>query len=374
MMRHHQNMHLINPILHHHFNHQQVPPLPYQHLNGKIEANTTTNPQNDLNNIITEHFDIQYDPRDPKYVATCHMAPLAQPQQTRRTNNELRTDADAACRKALTVMKSRLVNTTWNTRRNLLNRFNLFMQVSQLPMNALTLAAFCEATEATASSRLTYASSLKAIADEMKVDTAPLRAYMAGLRILGASTPTTQAHPATKQDVEQLVLTHPAIELALRLAWKTASRWDDVCGLTLENVFMITPTAIGIDWLGQPKSHKKDPHRPDRYVLITGEWTARIAELLLQLPRSEKVTNINTAALDRLLSGTRLTGHSFKHGAALLLIKAVLTKTITPHAMSCLMKHKHTKDAPLAPTTYRYVQDKLALAELNGSHEATAVL
>ena len=142
---------------------------------------------------------------------------------------------------------------------------------------------------------------------------------------------------------------------------------------------------MGLDWVGPekpttqperrnaPKSHTTDPHRPDRYILITGKSTATIATKLQQLQPNERLTTVTTSAVDRVLKQWNITGHSFKHGAALILIKAVIDNVLPHEAMSFLLKHK-VENPPLSPTTCRYVQDPRSLAIVNGSDKATKLL
>lgn len=287
---------------------------------------------------------------------------------------ELEANPEEAKTSALNVMEARLAKKTWSDRARLFRRAQEYLEFNNLPLNALNLAMFVESTGVSMQSKLQYAGLIAAVAKEMKIDLAPLTAYRAGLRNRGATIPMEQATPATRERVVQVISRFPQLELPMLLTWKTASRWGDFSELTVqENIFLLTPESIGIDWHGRTKTHRGDPHRPDRYVLITGTWTNRICQLLRALSPRQKLTNVSTAQADTRLQEFGLSGHSMKHGAALVLLDGVLQEKIQATSMSILLKHKVAM-LPIAPTTIRYLQNPRAVAVLFETDKATGLL
>jgi hypothetical protein len=203
-----------------------------------------------------------------------------------------------------------------------------------------------------------------------------LEAYMNGLRTSGANLPSKQAFPMTKLMLLRLLggLRLATDRAAAIIAWKTASRWGDVQTLTRNNVFRLSPEEIGIDWKGQTKTTREDPHRPDRYVLIKGDLTRALYDILQGMTGTQRLTIMSTADITKHLRRVdlRLSAHSFKHGAAILLTRAAVEGKFRPETVSIMLKHKLM--AHLAPKTIRYVQDPATLARLHQTDKATECL
>ena len=110
-------------------------------------------------------------------------------------------------------------------------------------------------------------------------------------------------------------------------------------------------------------------------MIITGSWTAEISDLLRKLRPDQRVTTTSTQSIEAMLKPYGLSGHSFKHGAGLVLLQGVKAQKIRPTSMSILMKHKLPPgQLPVAPTTLRYLQDPAGKAELFESGLATGLL
>ena len=162
---------------------------------------------------------------------------------------------------------------------------------------------------------------------------------------------------------------------ALRIAWKTASRWMDVAQLTKQQFFAVTPTMVGIDWLDRTKTTKSDPYRPSRYVLITGAWTRTIYDMIRTLRPNDSVTTLTTTDVTKLLQrvSPELTSYSIRHGAMKKVAEGAAAGKVQPQTVSILAKHKLT-EALMANTTIRYVQNPVAIAKIFQTHKATALL
>ena len=295
------------------------------------------------------------------------------PQQ-KRLRSEDDASVDAARESAMNTMERRMAASTWDAKARLVQRLANFAARHDLPIDALTMAAFVEATAVSQQSKLTYAAALKTVATELlHVPTAPLTAYCSGLRKSGALLPESQATPATRLLLHEVIRRFPQTELPLLLMWKTASRWSDVEPLTRRSFCEVSKTSLTIDWKGGPKSHKADPHRPDRYVMIRGPSTARIFDLLRLLRPNQRVTLLTSRQLENCLKQFGLTAHSIKHGAALVLLQAVNAGRIRAETMSILLKHK-VPSLTVAPVTLRYLQDPAGIARLFQLDVATALL
>ncbi len=189
----------------------------------------------------------------------------------------------------------------------------------------------------------------------------------------GALKSIRQAPPLRKDEVDHPSLQTADLRLALLVAWKTSSRWDEVQRLSAEAVDVYEdpePTAI-IDWDQGTKASRLDPHRASRYAVIVGEHTAEIINLLRSWPPGAPLTTLTTSGITARLKSVRaeLSAHSIKAGALDVLAKAVVAGTLTEQSMCRLAKHKRLDDMP--STTLRYIRDKRTLALMLNTQQAS---
>jgi hypothetical protein len=215
--------------------------------------------------------------------------------------------------------------------------------------------------------KLSYAKNLQTILRSMGEETTVISAYIAGLRVMGAEKPIKQADPITKQQL--LNIDCPAnVKTALALAWKTASRMDEIARLTKESILENTPTRIIIDFSDRTKMSRGKPFLPENFCVVMGDLTAMLHE---NLP----------AAMDNWPSRSELskylphpfTDHGIKHGAALVLMEAAAEGMFDKDLVSLVLKHQDKR--AITKTTITYCGGRLDLAaRVLGTQGATAFL
>lgn len=102
------------------------------------------------------------------------------------------------------------------------------------------------------------------------------------LRSQGSLIPQHQARPMSRSDVDLLFrsLKHP-FNLLVVLAWKTASRWDDIIRLTKESFIPTNMEDEIIIYFGMDtKTSRGRPFRPDMYAVIRGDYTPQLRAFL----------------------------------------------------------------------------------------------
>jgi hypothetical protein len=245
-----------------------------------------------------------------------------------------------------------------------------------------------ESTRATTtpSTRHTYAAHLGSVAARLGIPTPILRMYTAGLRNSGALIPQRQATPIDELQLGRLARAAflerngEALHTALFLAWKTASRWDDVSRLTSRQLVRISDERIVIDWSSNTKTTRADPFRHDSIVVISDE--APIPELILrtlrQLQPDTCLCPRTTDWLDRWIkqvlgATTGITAHSIKAGAIEALATFVAAGLLEPRLLSIMAKHK-VENREIATTTLRYIRNRELKGDLIGTSKATILL
>lgn len=237
-----------------------------------------------------------------------------------------------------------------------------------------TWIAFIHGLSVAASGRLSYlkvASAIIALRHRPLLSLAVREACASGGLIA-----TRQAPPLSRHHLEHpLLLPH---RLPLLIAWKSASRWDEVTRLhrsCLDVVEQEAPEVI-IDWGQATKASRLDPHRASRWTALRGNDVPEIVTLLSPLAPNSSLTTLSTAALTALLRRAwpelNLSAHSIKAGAIDTLARAVETRQLPLALLHRTAKHKTATDP--TSTTLRYVRDHRTLARLLGTGEATALL
>ena len=287
--------------------------------------------------------------------------------------------------KALQVINNMWAASTWASRISIWNRWSSFQAEAGLrsPVG-LQMAAFVESTSVSVQSRLTYAKALSAIASRMELHVPQLAMYCTGLRAMGALIPIHQATPATRDQVwsltQELSGQNPQLALGLFLAWKTASRWDDIFNLTKDRLILVTNSEIIIAWGQATKGSRLMPYRTSAWTVIhdftSMEWAVKLIE---SLPPLSRIVTTTTDQLDRYLhanTNPRLTAHSFKRGALSTLLEHVVSGDLDIRFISLMGKHK-TDHEELPASTIRYLTGSATecqLARALGTQTATILL
>jgi hypothetical protein len=246
---------------------------------------------------------------------------------------------------------------TWETRAYLWRRVAEFARrerIEDLPLGMQAVAMIANLPNVTNATRLTYASSIRGIARRLELQTPLLNVYASSLAAAGGGIPT-QAVPATAEQVKLLIEAtmprSPNIAVAIYLAYKTASRWDDIRHLQRRALLEFDPKRrqIVLEW-GSLKTN-----RNNRWFTVHG-WTVvqedRFPEMLrlavetfsaLPTPESH-LCELTTPQLVRLIQRhpqcKELTAHSFKRGAADVLWRAAAERRLDVRLLPLLLKHK----------------------------------
>ena len=225
-----------------------------------------------------------------------------------------------------------------------------------------------------ASTKLTYLSSLQSRLQP----TLPLAAFRRGLRRIAATEDLHQSVPATWNEVrDALQFLQPPQRAALHLAWRTASRLDEIQRLNRRQIISIENNEIVIWWGAGTKTSQEDPHKPQLYVVVgksenkesNNEWTTTVEEIKKMgrhtwLPTKSPLIN----ALKRV--NKNLSSHSIKSGALTVAIHVAHERMLSPSLIPLLAKHQ-SATAALPRSTITYARDKKTLAKLLGTEALT---
>ena len=245
------------------------------------------------------------------------------------------------------------------------------------------------APQVKASTALSYASSLRAIARRLGTPHTPvLDLLTAGLSVTSTAEPLRQAVPATPRQMrflaEQAWDTDRTGRLAMALwtAWKTASRWDDVLGLRKTNFieFDMTRNQVVIEW-GTTKTNRRQRFRASAFTGLQEDnqpaTLQQLQRVVQRLRADTPLAPLTTAQLRRWMQQfprtQQLTAHSIKRGALNVLAEQAAQGHFNPRLLALVAKHVDAlHDFP--SSTLRYVQDKAALARMLGTQDATRFL
>ena len=296
---------------------------------------------------------------------------------------------------ALNVISSMWAQNTWSTRSRIWDHLIDFCKRNNLdpkqPQHLdYAIMLWTESTRSTTSvvTRLKYASDLAAVASRLGASVPVTRMYCAGLRASGGLIPLEQAPPINFEQLKKLRAAAASerngdrLCAALFLAWKTASRWDEVSRITGASLIRLDNKEIIIEWLDRTKTTRSDPFRLDSFTTLIHEPQVpeAIMSTLRRLGRNEFLTNRTTSWLDTWMArvlppnnnSSKVTAHSIKRGAMDFLALAVDHGHLDRIVLPVIAKHKVDWDIP--STTLRYISNKVAKAHMNRTAEATILL
>ena len=216
--------------------------------------------------------------------------------------------------------------------------------------------------------------------------------FQTGLKLQRLSEPEDQAIPITRKVMYhylQTVSNH--LRAGLWLGWKTASRWDEIHGLSHKSLTLLSPTQILVTF---QVTKARQENRADHFIVVVDqkskiswfwktvsdathsqrlwkETTSDISQLMRHWVVSEEglpADNIRTRLRDSY------TAHSIKAGALQHCIGEVLNKHVTPQVFAALAKHAQQQGQVLPPTTVRYLRNKASIALATGTQDLTACL
>lgn len=262
----------------------------------------------------------------------------------------------------------------------------------------LSLGAMCTSTALTRLANITPVARILG-ASQFRLNFASK--YMTSLKRTGALRVDVQAAPITRQQLIYLLAILPH-ELALPawLAWKTASRWDEMHNLVASRVWYDEANQrILIQWLESTKTSKEDPYNP-RFLTVV-QWdsplsmkpTPQMLERLKALGPDDRISPFPTRRILKLLAKfpadprmlqmakdfdapikDHLTGHSFKRGAVTELWQMAELGLIDAKTIELLAKHATPVPTGVGSGTSRYALAKMSLAVAHGTHRATRLL
>ncbi|KAJ9438448.1 hypothetical protein DIPPA_09706 [Diplonema papillatum] len=247
-------------------------------------------------------------------------------------------------------------------------------------LNPDTAVLFVMATSVEPQGMLAYSRLLAAVFGHLGVNSQPLKTLASALRGAGAAIPLSQAESIPRDTLLSWAMDQVShVRLATLVAWKTASRWADVCMLTRRDFVLVTDDEVIVDWGVRPKGRTRNPFCVSKLVVICGPLTNVIAMLVRGAGDFRQLTSVSTAQLARMWAGElrmcRYSAHSIKRGAVDHLLEAKsLGAPFPEHLISRVAKHKNEVDPTVAQMTVRYANNVVALARVLRTAEVTVFL
>lgn len=267
---------------------------------------------------------------------------------------------------------------TWAQYRSLWTRFSLFTQANNLTPDGHAAAMFVTALPVTVQSKHTYVRDFITIFRKSKMDHTELTMLDSSLCARGALIPTTQAPPMTIDAVRNLyrILGYPERYLIM-LAWKTASRWDEIQRLQASSFLLLTPTEIVIYFGNETKTSRIRPNRADLFVVIRGAYTAELCAFFAPHVRNRKVGPLFPYPVQKITDILRrwgFTAHSMKRGATTHIMLTLPEGS--PHLQLLPLLEKHAPHfATVQDVDLRYCSEKqIAIARHLGTGILTSLL
>lgn len=228
-----------------------------------------------------------------------------------------------------------------------------------------------------------------------------LRDYSAALLKSFPDLPTSTARPLPR-DVLQSMILDVSLDLDLRaglfVAWKTASRWDDILRLPLP-LTQISNFQLLVAFLTNTKATKAGANPFDPRFLCVIDWgdprtTSPPKDILDFLTQStgELCSNWPTRRLESLMSKVVTTpevfptllydrrimdhysAHSVKKGAIKWLWENLEAYNLSPILIERISKHKNPNGEPLSAECIRYAPDLTPIALSLDTHIVSRVL
>ena len=186
------------------------------------------------------------------------------------------------------------------------------------------------------------------------------------------------------------------------LAWKTASRWDDIFDLPLPLTYDPTKAQLLVAYLGNTKASAEHPYQP-RFLAVV-DWNHHesmapppdVLEFLTRPGTGRRLCHFyDTIFILRFLRKVKVplelqglkaaihsqsfpdhfTAHSFKKGAIRILWSKVSEESlITPMLIERIAKHKNPNGEPLSEEAVRYAPDLFPVARSLGTQHVSRAL
>ncbi|KAK7199535.1 hypothetical protein NESM_000931000 [Novymonas esmeraldas] len=269
---------------------------------------------------------------------------------------------------------------TWKQMESLWSRLHAYAAQRALPISDQTATLFVHDLDVAPTTKVGYASSLANLFRKMGLPSEVLRTYAQSQRGLGGARPTNQATPIPRAELLAIAAAQPTrLQVALLLAWKTASRWDDIARMTKRSLLSLREDEIIVDFGSETKTSRARPFRPEMLVVVKGDLTATIAAYLQRMlgsrhwSKDARLFPYPTSAIRELLRPAGYKAHSIKRGALTYVAQRMVGTDIPLHLVGVLARHA-ASTVNIAPVTLRYLQDVRAAARLIGTGSLTQLL
>jgi hypothetical protein len=168
------------------------------------------------------------------------------------------------------------------------------------------------------------------------------------------------------------------MQAAIFLAWKCAARVDEICRLMGKSFLQLKENEIVVEWLDRTKSTSATPFTTRAWTVVHHQAPmSEILDILRRLHPEELLLDLST---DQVVDWIRrdaelalLSAHSLKRGAMGVLTMMVVDRQLDIELLARVAKHK-TDHEVLSPSTLRYPPDRVAVAKMLRTQEATVLL
>ena len=246
-----------------------------------------------------------------------------------------------------------------------------------MPVNGTSAAMFLESQGVSKQAKYGYSKTISAALRTLGAADGLMPIYQRALCAAGALVPLRQAVPMPKPFLFKLLQSEDAIRTPLlwllwALAWKGASRLAEILRLTKAAFTHVDDNNTIIAWGHDTKGTRINPWAEYMLTWIAGDLAKEIIRRVRAAPEGRLFPWKSTNEIQKFLPRP-YTCHSFKHGAASVLVNAVADGQLTEVVMMRLLKHKGV--TTVAETTLRYVAgDKVATARMLKTADATRLL
>lgn len=221
------------------------------------------------------------------------------------------------------------------------------------------------------STKMQYIKAAEAIFPAMK-DTSALRLFKRAIAKECAAAPIRQAKPICAHQVVTVIMEVDYMTaMAVAIAYKTAARWSEVCSLRVKDFIYSSPERVIINWRNLPKASQLDPHRPDMFAVIEGNFTPLVHHGIAKMRDGAPLCRTTVRQINALLGkilGPEYSSHSLKRGAVTTAMESVQSGLITIEDVARLAKHQDIN------TTIRYAGNLTSLALALGTQKVTRML
>jgi len=285
---------------------------------------------------------------------------------------------ERALHSGLAVARQIWATTTWRNSSALWLRYLRYVAEmdgeAEIYSKEETAVAFCQAQTVCPASRLTYATTLRAIFTRLGEPTRLLAMYCLGLRADNIA-PTRQATPATRSQVTTLLMRATSMELkaTIFLMWKASARMSDVRTLVKESFTVQREGCrIVVQW-GRTKTTRLQPFSPHGVTVLDSDRSMTIlADRIEELQHGQRFTTVTVAKMNDYLRTTLpaagLTSHSFKRGGVMTLFGRVEQGDLSVAQVQQAARHQRLE------STLAYGNNPAVSGPALGSQAATRLL